>query len=78
MEVLSELMFNILKNCMKFIMFYSFCLKEQVKNSWKLKKFKNLAANLHNKKDVICIRNLKLALNQGLVLKKMHRSIIFN
>ena len=38
-----------------------------------------LLPNLHNKKEyVIHIRNLKQALNHGLVLKKMQRVIKFN
>ena len=39
----------------------------------KIEKFKNLLANLHDKKEYfIHIRNLKQALNHGLVLKKVH------
>ena len=33
---------------------------------------------MHDKEYVIHIRNLKQALNRGLVLKKMHRFIKFN
>ena len=45
----------------------------------KIEKFKKLVANLHDKTDyVIYIRNLKQALNYGLVFKKVHRVIEFN
>ena len=45
----------------------------------KIEKAENLVTNLHNKTGyVIHIRNLKQALNHGLVLKKVHRVIKFN
>ena len=45
----------------------------------KIEKFEKLVANLHDKTEyVIHIRNLKQALNHGLVLKKVHRVIKFN
>ena len=45
----------------------------------KIEKVKKLAANLHNKTEyVVHIRNLKQALNHGLVLKKLHRVFKFN
>ena len=45
----------------------------------KIEKVKKLAANLHDKTEyVIHMRNIKQALNHGLVLKKVHRAIIFN
>ena len=45
----------------------------------KIEKDKKLVANLHDKTEcVIHIRNLKQALNQGLVLKKIHKVIRFN
>ena len=45
----------------------------------KIEKVEKLVANLHNKTEyVIHIRNLKHALNHGLVLKKVHRVIKFN
>ena len=45
----------------------------------KVEKVKNLVADLHNKTEyVIHIRNLELALNHGLVLKKVYRVIKFN
>ena len=38
-----------------------------------MEKIEKLVANLHDKEEyVIHIRNLKQALNQGLVLKKVH------
>ena len=44
-----------------------------------IEKVEKLAANLHNKtKYVIHIRNLKQALNNGLVLKNAYRMIKFN
>ena len=40
----------------------------------KIEMVEQLAANLHDKTEyVIHIRNLKQALNHGLVLKKIHR-----
>ena len=43
-----------------------------------IEKFEKLVANLHVKTEyIIHIRNLKQALNYGLVLKKMHRFIKF-
>ena len=45
----------------------------------KTEKVEKLVANLHDKTEyVIHIRNLKQALNNGLVLKKVHRGIKFN
>ena len=45
----------------------------------KIEKVKKLAANLHNKIQYdIHIKNLKQALNLGLVLKKVHGVIKFN
>ena len=45
----------------------------------KIEKVEKPAANLHDKTEyVIHIRNLKQALNQRLVLKKVHRVIKFN
>ena len=45
----------------------------------KIKKIEKLTANLHEKTEyVIHIRNLKQALDHGLVLKKVHRMIKFN
>ena len=44
-----------------------------------IEKFEKLVANLHNKTEyVIHIRNLKQALNHGLVFRKFHRVIKFN
>ena len=45
----------------------------------KIEKVEKLVANLHDKTEyVIHIRNLKQALNHGLVLKKVHRVIKLN
>ena len=45
----------------------------------KIEKVEKLVANLHDKTEyVIHIRNLKQALNHGIVLKKFRRVIIFN
>ena len=45
----------------------------------KIEKVEKLVANLHDKTEyVIHIRNLKQALNHGLVLKKVNRMIKFN
>ena len=45
----------------------------------KIEKVGNLLANLHDKTEyVIYIRNLKQALNHGLIFKKVHRVIKFN
>ena len=45
----------------------------------KIKKVEKLVAKLHDKTEyVIHIRNLKQALNQGLVLRNVHRVIKFN
>ena len=45
----------------------------------KIEKVKKFVTNLHDKTEyVIHIRNLRHALNHGLVLKKVHRVIKFN
>ena len=45
----------------------------------KIEKVENLLANLHDKTEyVIYIRNLKQALNHGLIFKKIHRVIKLN
>ena len=45
----------------------------------KIKKIEKLVPNLHDKTEYfIHIRNLKQALNHGLVLEKVHRVIKFN
>ena len=45
----------------------------------KIEKVKKLVVNLHDKTEhIIHIRNLKQALNHGLVLKKVHKVIKFN
>ena len=55
-DILLMLMFNIQKNHLR----------------TKLGKIENLLANLHNKTEYVThIRNLKQALNHGLILKKV-------
>ena len=45
----------------------------------KIEKVKKFVADLHNNTEYVKqIRNLKQALNNGLVLKKVHRVIKFN
>ena len=45
----------------------------------KIEKVEKLIVDIHDKTEyVIHIRNLKQALNHGLVLKKVHRVITFN
>ena len=45
----------------------------------KIEKFEKLVPNLHKKIEyVFHVRNLKQALNHGLVLKKVHEVIQFN
>ena len=67
-------MFSTQKNYVSFTITYHF-LQERIK----LKKDKKLATNLYDKSEyVIHIRNLKQALNQGLILKLVHRVIRFN
>ena len=59
---------------MNFIVIYYF-LTERMK----VEKVENLVANLHVKTEyIIHIRNLKQALNHGLVLKKLQRIDKFN
>ena len=57
----------------------------EIHNGWpflsvrmKIKKIEKLVANLYDKKYFIHIRNLKQALNQGLLLNKIHRIIKFD
>ena len=65
--IFCKLMFNILKNYTSSIITYHFHQEERI-----IRKAKKLVANLHDKnKFVIHIRNLKQALNNGLVLKKV-------
>ena len=67
-------MFNILKNCMNFIMIYQFYMRE-----WKSKKSKSLKFTRWN---WICHSHEKheklKVLNHGLILKKGHRVVKFN
>ena len=63
-------MFNILKNYFK---------KQKFKKLSKTSKILKLVANLHDKTEyVIDIKNLKEALNHGLVLEKVHGVFMFN
>ena len=69
-----KVIFSIWKNYMNFINDLPFLLERM-----KIEKVEKLVANLHDKTEyVIHIRNLKQALNHGLVLKKVHRVIKFN
>ena len=62
-----NLMFNFLEN---------YNDSTSLPGKMKLEKVKKLAVNLHdNTECVICIRNLKQALNHGLVLRKTHSVI---
>ena len=59
---------------MNFIMIYHFCHRRMT-----IEKVEKLVDNLHDKTEyVINIRNLKQALNNGLVFKKVYRVIKFN
>ena len=63
-------MLNILKNYLK---------KQKLKKLSKTSKIQKLVANLHDKTEyVIDIKNLKEALNHGLVLEKVHGVFMFN
>ena len=69
--IFSKLIFNILKNYHNDLPF----LPERMK----IEKVEKLVTNLHDKTEcVIHIKNLKQALNHGLILKKVHRVIKFN
>ena len=69
-DILSNLVLDMQKNCINFIIVYHFYQRRS-----KFKKLKNLFASLHNKNEyVIHIKNLK----QGLILKKVHRVIKFH
>ena len=59
---------------MNFIMTYKFSPERK-----KIKTVEKLVTNLYDKNEyVIHIRNLKQALNHGLILKKNHKVIKFN
>ena len=69
-DISLKLMFNILKNYFK---------KQKFKKLSKTSKIQKLVANLHDKTEyVIDIKNLKEALNHGLVLEKVHGVFMFN
>ena len=73
-DIFSKFVFNILKINMNFIMIYHF-LPERMK----IEKVEKLVTNLYDKTEyVLHIRNLKQALNCGLILKKVHTVIEFN
>ena len=73
-DILLKLMLNTQKNYMNFIMTYHF-LPERMK----LGKIGKLVTKVHHKtENLIHVRNLKQALNHGLILKKVHRVIRFN
>ena len=70
-DIFLKLMFSILKNYMNDLQF----LPERMK----IEKVEKLVTNLHDKIEyVICKRNLKQALNHGLILKKFRRVIKFD
>ena len=70
-DIFLKLKFNILKSYITSIPIYHFYQK--------VEKLEKLVANVHDKKKyVIQIRNLKQALNHGLVLKKVDRVIKFH
>ena len=59
---------------MTFTVTYLICMKE-----WKVKKFKKLVDNFHDKKEyVIHVKNSKQTLNHGFVLTKVYRGMKFN
>ena len=73
-DIFLKLTFNILKNYMSFIMIDHF-LPERMK----IPKVEKFDTNLSDKTEyVIHIRNLKQALDHGLILKKVCRVIKFN
>ena len=64
-------MLNIQKTCLGFIVNY-YCKTNS-------QKFNKLVCNVYDKENnVLHIRTLKQALNQGLILKKVHRVNEFN
>ena len=71
-DIFLKLIFNILKNYMNFIMILTL-LPERMK----IEKVEKLVANLHDKANyLIHIRNLKQALNHGLVLNKVNQNAL--
>ena len=77
-DICSKLLFITLKNYINFIIIYHFYQKEC--KIWKPVSKSLLQIEMIKLKTnyVIHIRNLKQALNQGLVLKKVHRVIKFS
>ena len=73
-DIFLKLIFNIQKSYIVFIMAYFFYPKKM-----KIGKAERLYSNLHGKNEYLMhIRNLKQALNHGLVLKTFHRAIKLN
>ena len=73
-DIFSKLMFNFQKKYKNFIMIYQFYLKKM-----KIEKVEKLVTNLNDKTEcVIHITNLKLVLNYGFILKRVHRVIKSN
>ena len=79
-KVMKDISLKLISNTQKiyitFTMIYNLpFLPERIK----MQKVKKLVANLHDKTEyIIHIRNLKQALKNGLVLKKVQRVIKFN
>ena len=70
------LMLNILKNYLNFIMIHE--IHPFLPERMKIRKIEPSVTNLHDEtENVIHIRNLKQALNHGLVLKNVQRMIQF-
>ena len=70
-EESDEVLFNILKYYINLIMIYHFYLK--------IEKVKKLVTNLHDQTEFVShIRNLKPALNHGLITRIVHRVIKFS
>ena len=73
-DIFLKLMFNIPETLHELVNDSPFLTKRM-----KIEKVEKLVTNLHDKKEyVIHMRNLKQALNHGLILKKGHRVIKFN
>ena len=76
-KVIKKIFFNLMFNILKITwasQWLSFLLERM-----KIEKVEKLFANLHDKNEYIFYRrNLKQALNDGLVLKNIHRVIKFN
>ena len=74
MDIFLKLMFSILKNFHQLLNHLPF-LPDRIK----IEKVENLATNLHDKTEIVIhTKNLKQALNHGLILKNVHRVIKLN